>query len=194
MLKKIILISILLPIFVILVLVSTHILFSDSKNIVEYQSASIVITYAIVLSASYKMNILKVDEIRINFKEFNISLIASFVLFCIFYAEKVMFNDYNKKTPTFILSFITVVLTPIVEESFNKKIILDNLRVLKFNTFWTIIIPSLFFTIFHYPNILLIHFLMGLVSSYIYYKNRNILQVIFIHIIYNFLIILFNYI
>lgn len=194
MIRKIILISILLPLSILIVLIAVSLLYSNSKNIVEYQFVSIILTYALVLNIAYKIKILKINKIKISFKEFIIAVILSLVLFSIFYLEKVQFGNYIKKTPTFFLSFITVILTPVVEEFFNKKIIFDNLITLKFNKFWTIIISSLYFSILHYPNILLIHFLVGLTTSFIYYKGKNILQVILIHISYNFLINYFNYI
>jgi|GEM_PF-5645548 len=192
MLRKLLLVTFLFPFIIIVFIVATTFLVGKSAYIDDYLIFSIILASTLVIAFSYKLKLIEFNTFKVNLKEFLIALLASGLLFFIFYLQRVHFGQYTKEPLSLLSSIMTFVLIPIVEEVFNKKVILDNLDKLKVNKYLVIGLPIFYFAVLHYPHILLIHFLVGLTTTLIYYKNRNILQVILIHAIYNFSIALYN--
>jgi len=193
MLRKLIIVTCLLPILVIVFIVITAFIFGESLYIDEYLILSTILASALIIAFSFKLKLIKFNFLNINLKEFLIALLLAAILFFIFYIEKICFGSYIKEPSSVLFSIMMIVLIPIVEEVINKKIVLDNLDKLKVNKFLIIGLTIFYFTVLHYPDILFVHFLVGLGTTLIYYKNRNILQVILIHAFYNFSIIFYNY-
>ncbi len=193
MLRKLLLVTFLFPFVIILFIVATTLFFGKSLYIDDYLIFSIILASTLVIAFSYKLKLIKFDTFKLNLREFIVAFLASGLLFFIFYIQRVHFGQYTKEPFSLLSSIMTFVLIPVVEEIFNKKVILDNLEKLKVNKFLVISLPIFYFTVLHYPHILFIHFLVGITTTIIYYKNRNILQVILIHAIYNFSIAIYNY-
>ena len=81
---------------------------------------------------------------------------------------------------------------PIIEEVFNKKIVFENLLELKLKSSLAILMSASYFALFHLPDIYITHFLFGLLTTFIYFYKKNLIQTILIHSFYNISIIVFN--
>lgn len=66
-----------------------------------------------------------------------------------------------------------------------KSIFMESLMKLKLKKVFVILFSSACFAIFHFPSILIVHLLMGLITSFLYYRNKDVVQCILIHSIYN---------
>ncbi|MFH4968980.1 CPBP family intramembrane glutamic endopeptidase [Gaetbulibacter sp. M240] len=193
LIRKVIILSVLLPVLVILNLVFAAFFFGKSENFDNYNSIVIVISFVIVLIISKRFFLLNFGREKFIFKEFLIATILAIFLFIIFYFEKVLFDVYIKSPISILMIFSIVLCLPIVEELFVKKVILDNLILIGYKKIFVILIPSIYFAILHFPEIYMTHLFVGLITSWVYYKNKSILQVILIHFQYNLFIVVFNY-
>lgn len=190
---KILTLSLLLPFLsVVSVLIGTYFGDGNIKTINLLSYFGIIISHISVFYIAFKINILKLESNKISFNEILFSLGISVVLSFGYYSELYLFKLGEK--PTFDLSRLIYVLfaAPIIEEVFNKKIVFKNLLQLKLKPYLAILLSASYFAISHLPNIYITHFVFGLVTTFIYLKNKNLIQAILIHSFYNMLIIVFN--
>lgn len=195
MLKKLIFFVILLPIAIIVSLTLSAFLLSKTTYYNEYNLLIILIVYISITVFAKRKGLfkLKLPDFKISIKQLVLSFFVALVLFLLFYLERVYFNNYEKSYIPILISIYVILLAPIVEEIFIKKIIIDNLIFLKIYTGVIISISGIYFSLLHFPNIYVIHFIIGLLTSSFYIKNRNLTQVILIHVFYNLFIILYNF-
>lgn len=92
----------------------------------------------------------------------------------------------------FLITIALVVFLPaFIEEIFFRGIIQSNLTS-KFGVKKGIIITSIFFSIFHlYPSVIVPIFILSLMFGYLYYKTNNLFYPIFLHLLNNFIIVIF---
>lgn len=99
---------------------------------------------------------------------------------------KIVINVF-KRNPYHFIEFLTIIFVgPFVEEIvFRRYFFVGLLR--KYNLKIALIISSLLFAIMHAPSIknIIITFIFGLISAYIYYSTSNIIFPLFLHIIKN---------
>ena len=114
------------------------------------------------------------------------------MLFFSYYLEFHLFKPLEK--PNFDFSRLIYVLfaVPIIEEVFNKKIVFKNLLQLKLKPYLAILLSASYFALSHLPEIYITHFVFGLVTTFIYFNKKNLIQTILIHSFYNMSIIVFN--
>ena len=190
---KILTLCLLLPFLSVLsVLLSVHFGNENIKttNLLSY--FGVIISHIIVFYIAFKINIFKLESNKISFNEILFSLGISVVLFFSYYSEFHLFKPLEK--PTFEFSRLIYVLfaVPIIEEIFNKKIVFKNLLQLKLKPYLAILLSASYFAISHLPDIYITHFVFGLVTTFIYFRNKNLIQTILIHSFYNMSIIVFN--
>ena len=190
---KILTLCFLLPFLsIVSVLLSVH--FGDENikttNLLSYFGN--IISYVIVFLIAFKINILKLGSNKISFNEVIFSLGVSVVLFFSYYLEFHLFKPLEK--PNFDFSRLIYVLfaVPIIEEVFNKKIVFKNLLQLKLKPYLAILLSASYFALSHLPEIYITHFVFGLVTTFIYFNKKNLIQTILIHSFYNMSIIVFN--
>lgn len=121
------------------------------------------------------------------------SFILALFIFFTFYLEKIFLGNYTKGPFTFLEVLSSVILAPVLEEFFSKGILMENLKKVVKNPFLNILIIALYFWVFHFPTIMITHFILGLLTAYVYYYRKNLLEVIAIHSFYNGFIVIFNY-
>jgi len=109
------------------------------------------------------------------------------------FLKKPPLDSSNAKTVNFSLpvlfkSISVIFLIPIFEELFFRKIIFKSL-LKKYSNFWlAILVSSFLFSIIHLSlNNLIPSFLLGFITSYIYYKTYNIWYPISFHLLFNLL-------
>tara|TARA_R110000868_G_scaffold111773_1_gene301509 strand:+ start:7358 stop:7918 length:561 start_codon:yes stop_codon:yes gene_type:complete len=153
----------------------------------------IILVYWILFFVSKKLKILEIKFKSLHYSEFLKSFLISCGILLIYIFEiKILnpkigyFEFYYPKYDFFDFSYY-VLIAPFLEEIFTKSIIMQNLLKEKLNIYGIIFIISIYFTIFHYPSILLIHLTMGIINSFLYYKNQNVMQCVLIHAFYNLL-------
>jgi membrane protease YdiL (CAAX protease family) len=93
--------------------------------------------------------------------------------------------EHHENRHTLISGFYYLISAPLTEEVFMKSIFMESLMKLKLKKVFVILLSSACFVIFHFPSILIVHLLMGLVTSFLYYRNKDVVQCILIHSIYN---------
>lgn len=168
-----------------------------------YYTGNIDFSSALIMYIAYIITILisiKVVRFKFNFQRWElnlkivlISFMLALVLFCSFYIEKVFLGNYAKGKFTFLQAISTVLLTPVLEEFFSKGILMENLKKVVQSPLWNIVIIALYFWILHFPTIMITHLIFGLITAYVYYYQKNLLQVMLIHSLYNGFIVVFNH-
>ncbi|MEC3875333.1 CPBP family intramembrane glutamic endopeptidase [Chryseobacterium salviniae] len=133
----------------------------------------------------------------INQLSFSIQKIGLYFLIGIIYSTIFNFifieiygGDFSLKPHNKILlsSILSIVLIgPIAEEIIFRVIPVEYLLKKEVSKNWIIFFTSLFFSLVHLPNWyqVIATFLLGLLCSIIYTKERNLLYPIIIHFIYN---------
>lgn len=191
---KLIFLSLLLPVLALISIVAGSVFLKDYYIDLVIDLAY-TLSYIIVILVA-----IKICDVHFNSrnwfpdpKQVLISILLAFALFGCFYLEKVILGTYTKGIFTWYQILSTVLIAPVLEEFFSKVILMDNLRKIIHNKFWVILIIALYFWILHFPTLMATHFIFGLTTAYLYYNNKNLFQVILIHILYNALIVLFHY-
>ncbi len=186
---KLLFLALLLPVLaLVLILIATFFLQDFSV------SATTDLTYIIVIVLSIKICDVHFKKGKWFFdaKQVLTSFLLAVVLFGCFYIEKVLIGNNTKGSFSGYQILSSVVMVPIMEEFFSKRILLDNLKKLLNNRLWVILIIAFYFSILHFPTFIITHFIFGLATAYLYYTNKSLFQVILIHALYNALIVLFN--
>ena len=93
--------------------------------------------------------------------------------------------EHHENRHTLISCLYHLISAPLTEEVFMKSIFMESLMKLKLKNVFVILLSSACFVIFHFPSILIVHLLMWLVTSFLYYRNKDVVQCILIHSIYN---------
>ncbi len=190
---KLLFLSLLLPLLALISIVAISVFLKDYYIDLAIDLAYIL-SYIIVISVAIKICDVHFTN-RIWFpdlKQVLVAILLAVALFGGFYLEKVIIGTYTKGIFSWFQILSTVLIAPVLEEFFSKKILLDNLKKVLHNKFGVVFIMAVYFWILHCPMFMFTHFIFGLTTAYLYYTNKNLLQVILIHMLYNALIGLFN--
>lgn len=186
---KIIFISILLPVLIISSLIIYSFVFKQIKNEIIY--LIIIMSHALTFYVAQRLKIMTFNYKRPTSKQIaRWSLVSLFIWMVSLFEINILnpvfhyFEECQSKD-TLISGLYFLIATPLLEEVFMKSIFMDSLIKLKINNIVIIVLSASYFAIFHYPSILIIHLLMGLITSYLYYKNKDVVQCILIHSICN---------
>ena len=148
----------------------------------------------IVTNIIYIIYIIKKHRIKVN----KYNLIDNYPKIYLFISIPLFLNSLillinNQKIPTiniYIALFGSVIIGPILEELVFRYLIYNNLN--KFNKKNTsIILSSLIFALVHNGFINIVYaFIIGTILTIIYSKNKNINEVIILHMVANFMSLL----
>lgn len=144
------------------------------------------ITYIIYIIKKYRIKVNKYNLID------NYPKIYLFISIPLFLNSLILLIN-NQKIPTiniYIALFGSVIIGPILEELVFRYLIYNNLN--KFNKKNTsIILSSLIFALVHNGFINIVYaFIIGTILTIIYSKNKNIKEVIILHMVANFMSLL----
>ena len=148
----------------------------------------------ILTNITYIIYIIKKHRIKVN----KYNLIDNYPKIYLFISIPLFLNSLillinNQKIPTiniYIALFGSVIIGPILEELVFRYLIYNNLN--KFNKKNTsIILSSLIFALVHNGFINIVYaFIIGTILTIIYSKNKNINEVIILHMVANFMSLL----
>lgn len=148
----------------------------------------------ILTNITYIIYIIKKNRIKVN----KYNLIDNYPKIYLFISIPLFLNSLillinNQKIPTiniYIALFGSVIIGPILEELIFRYLIYNNLN--KFNNKNTsIILSSLIFALVHNGFINIVYaFIIGTILTIIYSKNKNIKEVIILHMVANFMSLL----
>lgn len=148
----------------------------------------------ILTNIIYIIYIIKKHRIKVN----KYNLIDNYPKIYLFISIPLFLNSLillinNQKIPTiniYIALFGSVIIGPILEELIFRYLIYNNLN--KFNKKNTsIILSSLIFALVHNGFINIVYaFIIGTILTIIYSKNKNIKEVIILHMVANFMSLL----
>lgn len=148
----------------------------------------------ILTNIIYIIYIIKKNRIKVN----KYNLIDNYPKIYLFISIPLFLNSLillinNQKIPTiniYIALFGSVIIGPILEELIFRYLIYNNLN--KFNNKNTsIILSSLIFALVHNGFINIVYaFIIGTILTIIYSKNKNIKEVIILHMVANFMSLL----
>lgn len=148
----------------------------------------------ILTNIIYIIYIIKKHRIKVN----KYNLIDNYPKIYLFISIPLFLNSLillinNQKIPTiniYIALFGSVIIGPILEELIFRYLIYNNLN--KFNNKNTsIILSSLIFALVHNGFINIVYaFIIGTILTIIYSKNKNIKEVIILHMVANFMSLL----
>ena len=148
----------------------------------------------ILTNITYIIYIIKKHRIKVN----KYNLIDNYPKIYLFISIPLFLNSLmllinNQKIPTiniYIALFGSVIIGPILEELVFRYLIYNNLN--KFNKKNTsIILSSLIFALVHNGFINIVYaFIIGTILTIIYSKNKNIKEVIILHMVANFMSLL----
>lgn len=148
----------------------------------------------ILTNITYIIYIIKKHRIKVN----KYNLIDNYPKIYLFISIPLFLNSLillinNQKIPTiniYIALFGSVIIGPILEELIFRYLIYNNLN--KFNNKNTsIILSSLIFALVHNGFINIVYaFIIGTILTIIYSKNKNIKEVIILHMVANFMSLL----
>ena len=148
----------------------------------------------ILTNITYIIYIIKKHRIKVN----KYNLIDNYPKIYLFISIPLFLNSLillinNQKIPTiniYIALFGSVIIGPILEELVFRYLIYNNLN--KFNNKNTsIILSSLIFALVHNGFINIVYaFIIGTILTIIYSKNKNIKEVIILHMVANFMSLL----
>ena len=143
----------------------------------------------ILTNITYIIYIIKKHRIKVN----KYNLIDNYPKIYLFISIPLFLNSLillinNQKIPTiniYIALFVSVIIGPILEELVFRYLIYNNLN--KFNKKNTsIILSSLIFALVHNGFINIVYaFIIGTILTIIYSKNKNIKEVIILHMVAN---------
>lgn len=143
----------------------------------------------ILTNITYIIYIIKKNRIKVN----KYNLIDNYPKIYLFISIPLFLNSLmllinNQKIPTiniYIALFGSVIIGPILEELIFRYLIYNNLN--KFNNKNTsIILSSLIFALVHNGFINIVYaFIIGTILTIIYSKNKNIKEVIILHMVAN---------
>ncbi|MFJ7557753.1 lysostaphin resistance A-like protein [Bacillus thuringiensis] len=115
-------------------------------------------------------------------------IILKFVVFDPMSQNTNLIMDMIQAVPLFIVA--TVLIGPIIEEVIFRKIMFGTL-IQKFSFWFSSIISSLCFAIVHGElTYVPIYIIMGLVTSYLYYKTERIIVPIMTHVLVNYVTVM----
>ena len=148
----------------------------------------------ILTNITYIIYIIKKHRIKVN----KYNLIDNYPKIYLFISIPLFLNSLillinNQKIPTiniYIALFGSVIIGPILEELVFRYLIYNNLN--KFNKKNTsIILSSIIFALVHNGFINIVYaFIIGTILTIIYSKNKNIKEVIILHMVANFMSLL----
>lgn len=184
---KILILYLLLPSLSISSIIGIHFIFGieNTERINLFSHLGLLISHIIVIIIAIKINIIKINVPKIKLIQILISLVLGLILFYIYYMEFNFLTNLKKPNYNLINFLYAIIFAPILEEFFYKIILFNNLILLKINPYFLILITALLFSFGHLPNIYIAHFLLGLITTFIYFKNKSLIQSILIHSFYN---------
>ena len=155
----------------------------------NYGSIILILTNIIYIIYIIKKHRIKVNKYNLIDNYPKIYLFISIPLFL----NSLILLINNQKIPTiniYIALFGSVIIGPILEELVFRYLIYNNLN--KFNKKNTsIILSSLIFALVHNGFINIVYaFIIGTILTIIYSKNKNIKEVIILHMVANFMSLL----
>ena len=162
---------------------------SLAEFINKYQILIVLVSMCFWIPLIYKK--IKNQEIKfckINIKRLLLYLLITFIFNCLwnillYYLGMMNVNNTNSLTITYLIA--TCLLGPILEEFVFREIIYNKLKKV-FNIKTSILLISLFFSLYHLNIIQGIYaFIFSLLLTFIYEKSNNIFMPIVIHSIIN---------
>lgn len=185
------------------------VLFVFLKNKPETNNWGILITNISLILVIWGM--FKIFNLKLNkqFKLPNIKVLIYIILLAICFAiayplmsflsfainisnNSIKFTNFNLslETSSSFYYFSIVFISPVLEEFYYRKIILNEISK-KYNSFWAILISSILFSLMHMDYVQCqISFLFGLLAGYLYLKTNKIEFTILLHSLVNLLIII----
>ncbi len=116
-----------------------------------------------------------------------INPVKFFQSFSIVQIDSLSFNSIRFDLAFSIRFFHVIILGPVIEEVFFRRILLNQF-LKKYNALFAIFLSAILFTIYHCdPSILWFLFLHGLIYGYIFYKTYSLIACILFHSFTNFL-------
>ncbi|MFD2518191.1 CPBP family intramembrane glutamic endopeptidase [Salinimicrobium flavum] len=184
----------LLPLLTFSLFVLVLIFFEDLERIYGISSYLVIFSYSILIFLAIKAGLLQFRSLRPNLslKRFFFGIALGLILFLVFFIEKVILQDYSPSPHRGIYLLSAVVFAPLLEEIFSKKILFNNLLKIFRSKVLAISIVAVYFAILHYPNLMLTHFIIGFMTTVVYFRNRDLWQVVVIHAVYNLCVVLLN--
>lgn len=185
------------------------VVFAFFKNKPENNNLGVLITnisFILVIWGMFKMFNFKLNK-RFEFPNFKILIYVVLLAICLAIAYPLLsflsfgFNISNNsiefttlnlslETSSFFYYFSVVFISPILEEFYYRKIILNEISK-KYNSFWAILISSILFSLMHMDYVQCqISFLFGLLAGYLYLKTNKIEITILLHSLVNLLIVI----
>jgi membrane protease YdiL (CAAX protease family) len=162
----------------------TNIEIYADNNLDVFLVKSILLSILLII-VSKNPKILSIKWITFQRSALYCSLIVFICIlkFLIFYENRDV--GHESIVPLYLVNAIIIV--PIYEELFYRGIGVGLLTKSGVNNFTSVFITSIFFSIVHLPVISqsISAFFLGLLCSYVYLKEKNILYPILIHIVYN---------
>ena len=113
----------------------------------------------------------------------------SFNLLQEFYPQKIVTTIYEDAHISYSQIFSILVLSPVVEELYFRKVLLEDLYE-RIGYFWSIISSSFYFSIIHlnilsFPTLLVLGILLGI----IYKTTKSVTLCIIVHSLFNFIML-----
>lgn len=185
------------------------VVFAFLKNKPENNNLGVLITnisFILVICGLLKIFNLKSNK-RFEFPNFKILTYVVLLAICLAIAypllsflsfainisnNSIEFTTLNLslQTSSFFYYFSVVFISPILEEFYYRKIILNEINK-KYNSFWAILISSILFSLMHMDYVQCqLSFLFGLLAGYLYLKTNKIEITILLHSIVNLLVII----
>lgn len=180
-------------IFLNLLIVSSFLLYTHVYKHINNEIIYLIIigSYALTFYVARKLKMITLRYKRPDIRQvFEWSLISLFIWLISLVEINILnpnFNyfEHHENRHTLISGLYYLISAPLIEEVFMKSIFMESLIKLKLKKVFVILLSSACFAIFHFPSILIVHLLMGLVTSFLYYRNKDVVQCILIHSIYN---------
>lgn len=189
----------------------------NSEYLIHYYSVARILTkilqYSVILFLVFKLwftpsyFLLKLKKIKWETVLLILIVSIGFEIFAkIFLEIKVFLNDnklafesinhtdYKSQYLWFYDLIRSVILAPVLEELFFRKILFTRL-LKKYSFALSAIVSSIFFALIHIPNWLNLvpAFLFGIICCWIYVKTKNILYPILLHFIGNLIVLLLSF-
>ncbi len=171
---KLLFLSLLLPALALILITAT--LFISDINVSLGIDLAYILAHIIVIFLSIKICGVNFKNRKWfpDLKQVFVAILLAVALFGGFYLEKVILGTYTRGSFSWFQILSTVLIAPVLEEFFSKKILLDNLKKLLPNKFGVIFIIAFYFWMLHYPIFMVSHFIFGLTTAYLYYTNKNL--------------------
>lgn len=146
---------------------------------------------------SFKHHINKVDLVRL----FQLSLLFLPAIILINFLSGCILTEYvpqklvqvmsGENSITYAHIFSILIISPIIEEFYFRKILLEELTE-KIGILWAVLVSALYFSLVHF-NILAFStlFVFGIFLGFVFKSTKSILLCIFVHSLFNLVMLLF---